>query len=290
MSRLAVTHTTTYRYSEPVAVSHNVLHLAPRDGYRQKLLGFALEIEPAPAVAHQREDYFGNRVDFFTVQDQHHELTVRTRSEVEIVPAASCDPLATPAWEEVRDRLRAAVDAESAGVAEYLYDSPQIAADPQFADFAAAAFTPGRPLLAAAVDLTMRIFSGFAYDQKATAIGTPTMQVLRQRRGVCQDFAHLAIACLRSLGLAARYVSGYLETTPADGAPSIGADASHAWLAVFCPGHGWIDLDPTNGCLPGDRYVAVAYGRDFTDVSPIKGMILGGGNHSVSVGVKVERI
>ena len=185
-------------------------------------------------------------------------------------------------------RSRRHRDAVDVAAAPYSFDSPCVRRDDRLASYAAMSFTPGRPLLEAALDLTSRIFHEFKYDPTATSVSTPTMEVFEKRRGVCQDFAHLEIGCLRSLGLAARYVSGYLLTDPRPGQPRlVGADASHAWLSVFCPGHGWVDLDPTNNVIPSMRHVTVAWGRDYGDVCPIKGVFLGGGSHWMTVAVDV---
>lgn len=291
MTRYRVSHTTTYRYGEPVTVSHNVLHLAPASTPRQHVESFTLEITPTPAVQHQRADYFGNRVDCFTVQDQHTTLVVEAVSHLEVEPAFALDAHVTGPWEGVRDHLHQPRGDDEVLAAEFRFDSPMVPTGPEYAAYAAESFTPGRALLDAALDLVHRINTGFVYDQKATAVTTLVPEVFAKRRGVCQDFAHVGIACLRSLGLAARYVSGYLETEPPPGQPRlVGVDASHAWLSVWCPGIGWIGLDPTNDCLVSDRHLIVAVGRDFSDVSPTKGVILGGGTHEVRVSVDVARL
>jgi len=194
----------------------------------------------------------------------------------------------TPPWEEARDAVRRHGDEADLAAAPYSFDSPCIRRDDRLASYAAMSFTPGRPLLEASLELTSRIFHEFKYDPTATSVSTPTMEVFEKRRGVCQDFAHLEIGCLRSLGLAARYVSGYLLTDPRPGQPRlVGADASHAWLSVFGPGLGWIDLDPTNNVIPAMRHVTLAWGRDYGDVCPIKGVFLGGGSHWMTVAVDV---
>ena len=235
------------------------------------------------------------------MQEPHQRLTVAATSVV--VLSEMRLPLAeeTPPWEAVRDlwrnaRVDASVDGgglmgEAVDAVEFAFASPMVPVGAEFAEFAAPAFTPGRPLLAAALGLNHLIHTGFAYDPQATTVTTPVAEAFARRRGVCQDFAQVMLACLRSLGLSARYVSGYLETQPPPGCERlVGADASHAWVSLFCPDHGWIDLDPTNDCLVGDRHITVANGRDFADVSPIKGVILGGGQHAVSVSVDVLRL
>jgi transglutaminase-like putative cysteine protease len=291
MTRYRVSHVTTYCYGEPVTVSHNVLHLAPINTPRQRVESFTLNITPAPAVQHQRVDYFGNRVDFFTVQDQHTELIVRAESVLEVEPAFALDARITEAWEVVRDHLFHPNGDEEVRASEFRYDSPLVPTGPDYAAYALVSFTPNRPLLDAALDLVRRIHVDFIYDPKATAVTTTVPEVFAKRRGVCQDFAHVGIACLRSIGLASRYVSGYLETAPPPGQIKlVGVDASHAWLSLWCPGIGWVGLDPTNDCLASDRHLIVAVGRDFTDISPTKGVILGGGTHEVSAVVDVARI
>jgi transglutaminase-like putative cysteine protease len=290
MARYRVVHITTYRYGEQVSVSHNQLHLAPGSNGRQRCEDFVLEISPRPAVIHRRDDWFGNRVDSFTVQDPHRELVVKATSTVEVEPSFGLDPSVTPPWEEVRDAL-SLPRGDDVAASEFACPSPLVPSDARYATWAAADFTAYRPLLDAALALTMRIHREFTYDAEATAVDTPLAEAFASRRGVCQDFAHLGIACLRSLGLAARYVSGYLETDPPPGqAKLVGADASHAWLSLYCPGIGWIGLDPTNGCVVGDRHLIVAIGRDFSDVSPVRGVILGGGAHQVAVSVDVARV
>ena len=230
-----VTHRTTYHYSEPVTLGHNSTHLTPRTLARQRCLANRLVILPVPSCLRSWTDYFGNQVTYFTVEEEHRELTVTAISEV-AMESPQCPPAAsTLAWEEARDAVRRQRDVvELFAAAPYSFDSPCVRRDDRLASYAAMSFTPGRPLLEAALDLTSRIFHEFKYDPTATSVSTPTMEVFEKRRGVCQDFAHLEIGCLRSLGLAARYVSGYLLTDPRPGQPKlVGADASHAWLSVF---------------------------------------------------------
>jgi transglutaminase-like putative cysteine protease len=285
MTTYHIRHVTAYRYADPVAVSHQVIVQIPRSTPRQRVIESALDLVPLPATRMARHDWFGNEVTVVTVQEPHRDLTITATSTVEVD-----DPLAqvpSPAWEGVAERLLRE-DADPA-VIEAVQPSPFVPIDAALAEFAREDFTPGRSLAEAAFALTVRIHAGFIYDPAATTIATPVAEVLHRRRGVCQDFAHLAIAALRSLGLAARYVSGYLETQPPPGQTKLrGADASHAWLSVWCPANGWIDLDPTNGCWVGSRHVTAAWGRDFGDVSPVKGVILGGGAHDIAVAVDVD--
>jgi len=283
-----VTHRTLYDYVAPVSVSQHVARLEPRVTPAQACSEFTLEIHPAPAGRRTRTDYFGNRLCFFTIQEVHHRLEVITRSRVTLRAARPAEAGETPAWEEVAQLFRDPVSPEVVAPYEFVFDSPQIRASRELAAYAAEGFPPGTPLLEGAAALTRRIHKDFKYDPKATTVATPLEEVWKKRRGVCQDFAHLAIACLRSLGLPARYVSGYLRTHPAPGKERlVGADASHAWFAVFCPGTGWVDFDPTNNLRPAREHITVAYGRDFGDVSPVAGILTGGGSHEVKVSVDV---
>jgi transglutaminase-like putative cysteine protease len=286
--RYKVSHTTTYSYSETVPVCHNEVHLIPRDDERQHCVSNRLTIKPEPTTISRHVDYFGNFVSYFTIQEGHHKLVVTATSKVEVAPPLPVDASRTPPWESVRAAL--ATDRQPTNLAAYqfVFDSPYVRVSPAVAEFAAASFLPGRPLLEAALELNDRINREFAYDRTATQINTPLEEVLRNRKGVCQDFAHLEIACLRSLGLASRYVSGYLLTNPPPGQPRLlGSDASHAWLAVYCPGLGWFDLDPTNNQIPSTKHITLAWGRDYSDVCPIKGVFVGGGQHGMNVSVDV---
>jgi transglutaminase-like putative cysteine protease len=287
MLRYAITHVTTYSYTEPVSLCQNVAHLSVRPCDRQRAEHSTLAIAPEPAVVEERTDYFGNPTHDFTIQEPHRELKVTARHRVTVFPPP---PLThSPAWETVRDRLTRDHTADWLAAVQYRFDSRFAAADAKYAAFAADSFTPGRPVVEAAAELVHRIHAGFQYDPKATTIATPVGEVFDRRRGVCQDFAHLLLACLRSLGLAARYVSGYLSTVPPPGKPRlVGADATHAWVSLFCGDAGWVDFDPTNDQIPHDRHVLLAWGRDYDDVSPLKGVILGGGQHTVTVSVDVR--
>lgn len=286
-----VTHTTRYQYSETVPLGHNQTHLVPRSFTRQRCMSNRLLIQPVPMNTEQWTDFFGNPVHFFALEEEHRELTIAAYSEVEVYSPSYPAPAVTPPWEDVRADLARPRGPLLLDAAQFTYDSPYVQRDPMLGKYAETSFPPRRPLLEAALDLNARIFREFKYDPTATCVNTPPREVFEKRRGVCQDFAHLAIACLRTLGLAARYVSGYLLTDPPQGQPRlIGADASHAWLAVFCPGFGWLDLDPTNNQMPAMRHVTLGWGRDYGDISPIKGLFLGGGQHTMSVAVDVTPV
>ena len=247
-ARYRIEHDTRYTYAARVSTSQHVAYLRPRALPRQRVHRQELTVEPHPARWTRRTDYFGNAVDQFTLLQPHAELAVRARSLVEVLPARSHPlPELSPPWEDARRSLAYRTGVAGGEAVQYAFASPYVALDPEAAELARSSFAPGRPLLAAAIDLMHRIHTEFRFDPDATTIKTPVGRVLAERRGVCQDFAHVQIACLRALGLSARYVSGYLLTTPPPGRPRLqGADASHAWLAVHCPRHGWVDLDPTN--------------------------------------------
>ncbi|SHJ31114.1 Transglutaminase-like enzyme, putative cysteine protease [Desulfatibacillum alkenivorans DSM 16219] len=283
-----VIHKTSYEYSEPAALSQNELCLFPRDAQRQVCESKRLTIRPKPTVLESRLDFFGNHVHNFMVQQPHQTLAVITESVIQTADWEGPDPASTAPWESIRERLASHENPEDLAACQFVYPSDFVSPSKALAAYAKESFTPGRPALEAALDLTARIFTEFKYDKDATNIGTPLQEVLKIKKGVCQDFAHLQIGCLRSLGLAARYVSGYLETIPPPGKQKLtGADASHAWLAVHIPELGWVDLDPTNNMIPGRRHITVAWGRDYGDVTPAKGVVWGGGAHNLIVGVDV---
>ncbi len=286
-----VVHTTRYRYSQPVALCHNEAHLRPRSFGGQRCIDSRLLVEPTPAVVHERTDLFGNVVTYFAVQEPHDMLVVTASSSVELTPAAPPRNIeAAVPWETIRLRLYSEPPTPAAVEARHLVlDSPMVVTSADLAAFASPSFSPGRPLLAAVYDLSQRIHREFAYDPHFSTIATPLSDVLRLRRGVCQDFAHLAIGCLRSLGLPARYVSGYLQSVPPPGqARLVGADTSHAWFAAFDPDEGWVDFDPTNDQIVSDQHVTTAWGRDYSDVTPLKGVVFGGGPHTLEVAVDME--
>ena len=281
-----IRHLTEYHYSEPVSVSHHGLHLTPRPRPQQNCRTFRLVIDPQPTGLTERTDYFGNISNFCDIHQPHQQLSVVAESEIELQPPPAYSAATTLPWETARQAAR-----DEFAQSQFLFDSPFVRTAAKFADYARQSFTPQCPFLPAVLNLTERIHKEFKYDPRATTIATPVAEVFEKKRGVCQDFSHLEIACLRSLGLAARYVSGYLQTTPTPGQTKlIGADASHAWLAVYCPGDGWIDVDPTNNTLPALQHLTIAWGRDYGDVTPIRGVILGGGTHRLHVAVSVEPV
>lgn len=288
-----VTHTTTFVYEARVGLCYNLARLRPRVLPRQQVSSAVLRIDPLPHDHCGDLDYFGNRVDYFSIQQPHDQLVVTAVSEVQVSPPESglFDRIDPTPWEAARDQLRG--DRSPAGInaVEFTLDSPMVASDALLADFARPSFPAGRPLEEAVHDLMRRIYADFKYDPGFSSLATPLKDVLEHRSGVCQDFAHLAIGCLRSQGLAARYVSGYIETEPPPGREKlIGADASHAWFAVFHPTFGWLDFDPTNNQRPGERHITVAWGRDYTDVTPLKGVAYGSGEHELKVAVDVKRL
>lgn len=282
-------HRTLYDYAEAVTVSHHAARVEPRPLAGQQVENYSLHIGPAPAVIKPRVDFFGNRVCGFSIQEIHQHLEITARSRVTVAATTPPAPALSPEWEGVVKVFSDPVSPEVVAPYQFVFDSPLLHASPELADYARESFAPQTPLLVAVADLNRRIFTDFKYDAVATTVATPLEEVLAKRHGVCQDFAHLAIASLRSLGLPARYVSGYLRTRPPAGQPRlVGADASHAWFSVFCPDVGWVDFDPTNNVLPAEEHITVAFGRDYTDVSPVTGVITGGGAHEVKVSVDVE--
>lgn len=296
----SVRHETLYRYRGEVAHSHQQLHLTPRNSERQHCLWHRIDITPEPSERSEHLDAFGNRVTRLELERPHDRLEVAAEMRVQLAPLPELDLESGESWESVRDQLRYNAQPRAADWLEAMRfrgESPYVRIKRVFSDFAGDCLEPGSSVLTVANAAMAKVHSEFRYEQGATEIATPLMEVFGNRRGVCQDFAHLMIASLRSAGLAARYVSGYLHTrtSPASaeeeesGPGVVGADASHAWVAVFAPPHGWIGFDPTNNLLVDQEHVALAWGRDFGDVSPLRGVILGGGSHHLSVKVEVEQ-
>jgi transglutaminase-like putative cysteine protease len=290
---LHVTHSTRYDYTPPVETAQHLAHLKPMSTASQRLVSHALTISPTPAQLSESPDVYGNARAFFALESTHEELIVTAESVVETSEPLLSSALARDLpWEEVRERFRYVKDSGYDAAADFVFPSRYVPRHDDFAAYARASFAAGRPAFDAAMDLTLRMYDDFTYDADSTEISTPAIEALAQRKGVCQDFAHIMIACLRTMGLPARYVSGYLLTQPAPGEPRlVGADASHAWVSVYLPGEGgpgdWADFDPTNGRQPGEDYVTLAIGRDYSDVSPMRGVLHGGARHTLHVGVTV---
>ena len=280
---LRATHTTQYLYSDPVSICHTEVHLAPRDTLRQHVYEHHLEISPPPDLLHVHDDYFGNPVTIFSLHEPHETLTITASSVVELPGLEPPNPALTLAWDLARDEVRKQQTPETFDAFAYVFESPRVPIGREFAGWATPSFAPGRPIFEAAADLSSRIFKEFHYDQRATTVTTPVGEVMKKKRGVCQDFAHFMISCLRSLGLPARYVSGYLRSSP----ETKGAEASHAWVSIYCPDFGWLDLDPTNNAIPRQSHVTVGWGRDYGDVTPVRGVALGGGEQMIAVSVEV---
>ncbi len=284
--RYLITHRTEYEYSEIVSCSHNEARLLPRSSPSQICHAASIRVVPEPIDYSERADFFGNRAAYFFIGEPHKRFCVVATSEVEVIAARQMDFSNLMQWESARDCLTDSPDA-----LQYALDSPYVERSEQLAAYAQPSFSRERPLIDAVNDLMRRIHVEFTYDPGFTTLATPLSEVMSHRRGVCQDFAHLAIGCLRSMGLAARYVSGYIETLPAPGCEKlIGADASHAWFSVHVPEHGWMDFDPTNNQVPSERHIVLAWGRDYGDVAPLKGVIFGGGEHELDVSVDVRAI
>ena len=291
--RLHIRHRTQYRYHSPVVSSHHIAILHPRDADGQRVISHHLKVDPTPAYQAQEVDVYGNRRTLLAIYRPHTALDVVADSVVDI--EAPTQPEKDEPWEQVRERLRYRAGAPYCPEAEFVYPSPYVSReallDPDLLAYAQASFPPGGGWLAGCRDLTARLHEDLTYDPASTEVHTPLLTAFRQRRGVCQDFAHVLIAALRALGLPARYVSGYLLTQPPPGQPRlVGADASHAWVGVPWAGR-WFDLDPTNRRWgldrPDEGYVTVAMGRDYGDVSPLRGVIQGGGTHTLRVAVTV---
>ena len=282
-----IRHETRYRYTEAVTNSQHDLHLLPCDLPHQRCLSSGLEIQPTSSVCQERVDYFGNRATHLVLAVPHSTLTVIAQSRVEVVAPGTLAPEEDLAWEEAAAEI--AQRHTDLHAQEMSFPSPFIVPWEDLRRYSLQSFSAGRPMLSGCLALMHRLRDDFSYDPRATTIATPLEEVFSKRRGVCQDLAHLMIACLRGLGLSARYVSGYLVTSPPPGQPRlVGADASHAWLSVFSPRFGFVDLDPTNNTIVGDRHITLGIGRDFGDVTPLRGVILGGGRHELHVAVDVE--
>ena len=287
-----IIHKTEYRYSDLVNLCYNEARLTPRSFVHQHCSKSQFVVDPKPGTGYrERQDFFGNTVYYFTIQQPHRELIVTVTSHVQVKGREmQLDFAEHLAWEEVRQRIQTDMDPEVLELRQYILNSPMIPTMPELRTYAEKSFPKNRPLLEAVEELTTRLYTDFTYDPNFTTVATPLADVIQHRRGVCQDFAHLGIGCLRTLGLAARYVSGYIETDPPpDQEPLEGADASHAWFSVYLPQFGWVDFDPTNNQIPSDQHITVAWGRDYSDVTPLKGVVFGSGTHELSVSVDVGR-
>ena len=285
-----ITHRTEYRYAKRVTASYGQLHLLPRELDRQHCRSATVTLAPSAGVLSDRVDFFGNTVSYFEIHTAHRRLTVTAESVVEVGDRArDVSLLGARRWEDAATAVAQGRLPEHLEAAQFTLPSPLAAPADRYRDYALQSFTDGRPLIEAVESLCSRIHADFTYKPGSTSVATPLATVFKRRRGVCQDFAHLGIACLRSLGLPARYVSGYLETEPAPGRPKLtGVDGSHAWFSVLDPEAGWLDVDPTNDQLANDRYVVTAFGRDYKDVPPLGGVIYTEGRtESLKVAVDV---
>ncbi len=291
-----ITHRTEYVYEEPASLCYNEARLVPRSfshpRFHQTCLSRRIIIEPSYSDYRERTDFFGNHILYFTIPQPHDTMTITGLSEVVVEPTADeLRPAASPPWELVRDRLKNELAPATVTARQFVMNSPLVTVFADLATFAAPSFTARRPILEAAHDLMRRIYTEFAFVPGVTNIATPLVEVLRNRQGVCQDFAHLMVGSLRAQGLAARYVSGYIETLPPPGQERlVGADASHAWCALYVPERGWFDFDPTNNLIPTEQHITLGWGRDFADVTPLKGVFFSHGEHELQVSVDVARV
>jgi transglutaminase-like putative cysteine protease len=287
-----VTHITRYTYHQPVSLCHNIAKLLLRNNDNQLCKKTTIIIAPEPDIIQEYKDYFGNKVIYFAIQKEHKQLTVTIRSQVEklIQHIPTLNFYQNISWEDVKAVIAEPGD-ENFQARQYISETAFTQITDDILQYALQSFTPGRSFFEASKDIMQRIHKEFEFDPGFTTVATPLSKVMSEKKGVCQDFAHLAIACMRAVGLPARYVSGYLETLPPDGKEKlVGIDASHAWFSVYIPNTGWIDFDPTNNIIPGMQHITIGWGRDYGDVTPLKGVILSSGTHQLSVSVDVKRI
>ena len=286
----SITHTTTYLYHEQVSLCHNIAMLSPRNTDTQICSSSNIIITPLPEVLESHIDFFGNKAIYFVVEQEHDTLSVTVTSLIEKTATLTDKPISTISWEAVKDMLQSSTGqyiAEKQFIAETDMTAPTIA----ISNYAAESFTPGQSLFKAVYHLMQRIYSDFEFTPGFTTISTPLSTVMKERKGVCQDFAHLGISCMHAMGLPAKYVSGYIETLAPEGKEKLsGVDASHAWFSVFIPGTGWIDFDPTNNKIPDEQYITVGWGRDYFDIVPLKGVIMSSSPHEMKVSVDVRRV
>ncbi|MFN3193268.1 MAG: transglutaminase N-terminal domain-containing protein [Aureliella sp.] len=291
VTRYRISHRTEYRYSAPVAMCQNQLRMTPSLGERTRVIENSLNITPSPDTLRQHQDYFGNQVVTFAIEAIHRSLVVESISKLDLIPR-DYSGLTTTTWRSIAKAIEEPVQHHLLNAAEYALPSPQIQWHQGVHEYGRESFEKSDSLQVAALDLTKRIHSDFKYDSKATNVSTTVREVFDLRAGVCQDFAQFQIACFRAMGLPARYVSGYLRTLPPPGKEKlIGADESHAWCSVFTGNeHGWLDLDPTNGCQVASDHIPICVGRDYLDVSPMRGLAIGGGTPTLNVSVDVAEL
>jgi len=291
--KYTIQHKTSYTYLDPVSLCHNIARLVPRSTMEQTCTNTHIRITPKPDCINEYVDFFGNKVIYFSIEKEHRELTVHVTAEVErkVADHFRAANRNIPPVDYLKGEMPLMNDEGFLEIRQYVFDTPMTKWNDQIRTYALVSFTPGRSLFEAVRELTQRIFSDFEYKPGHTTISTPLAVVMKERKGVCQDFAHLAIACIRSVGLPARYVSGYIETISRKGGEKlIGVDASHAWFSIFIPETGWTDFDPTNNCLVSDQHITIGWGRDYADIAPLEGIILSSGSHELTVSVDVTRI
>jgi transglutaminase-like putative cysteine protease len=291
MMRYAVRHATVYEYGGDVSHSHHLLHLKPREFAFQRCLGHSLTLDPQPGLVYEDVDAFGNAIARLEYDRSHERLAVIAEMQVEIFPRVADLLESAEPWDDVRNRLSyhaATMAAPDLEACRFRMRSNYVPLKQAFEDYAKGCFAPRRSIAVASNELMRKIYRDFKYVSGSTTNRTSVVDVFKSRCGVCQDFAHFMIACVRSSGLAARYVSGYIRTVRKGGEAAIGGDASHAWVSVYCPPLGWLDFDPTNDCMVGEDHITLAWGRDFGDVSPLRGIIVGGGRHKLKVDVRVR--
>jgi transglutaminase-like putative cysteine protease len=291
MVQYIITHTTEYFYQEPIGLCQNIARLIPRTFNGQTCLNSEIKIDPTPDVYNRYDDFFGNHVTYYAIEQEHKKLSVAVTSHVQIVKKHwEWQSIPTISWEE-SIKILSATNAENIDIRQFLAPTYMTKVSPEIKQYAGVSFLPGRPFFEAVYDLMQRIYRDFEFKSGLTKVATPVNEVLHLRKGVCQDFAHLAIACIRSMGLPARYISGYIETIKQPGKEKlVGADASHAWFSVFIPGMGWVDFDPTNNQIPTFQHITVGWGRDYADIAPLKGVIQSSRPHKLAVAVTVKRV
>jgi transglutaminase-like putative cysteine protease len=289
--KYTIQHKTSYTYLEPVSLCHNIARLVPRNTSEQICKNTNIQIDPKPDRINEYEDFFGNRAIYFSIEKEHWELAVNVTSEVERhhTGQIKLQVYRNASLEEVKKEIQN-LKGDSMDIRQYMFETPMTAQNEEILQFALESFQSGKSVFEATEDLTKRIFKEFEYKPGHTTVSTPLAQVMKERKGVCQDFAHLAISCIRSVGLPARYVSGYIETISPEGKEKlIGTDASHAWFSIYIPDMGWTDFDPTNNCIVSDQHITIGWGRDYADIAPLDGIILSSGSHELTVSVDVKR-